>query len=90
LRADCQGEIPVVANRGTIESRLPRGYSCCGKPRMKSSTSHSTSDLAGVKKIIRYHFCLPDFIPKIVRFFTISQVYYYCLFVFRIIQVYTL
>jgi hypothetical protein len=24
LRADCQGVIPVVANRGTLESGLPR------------------------------------------------------------------
>jgi hypothetical protein len=33
LRADCQGVISVVANRGTFESGLSRGYSCLGKPR---------------------------------------------------------
>jgi hypothetical protein len=33
LRVDCQGVISVVANRGTLESGLPRGYSCLGKPR---------------------------------------------------------
>jgi hypothetical protein len=32
LRADCEGVIPVVANRGTFERGLPRAYSCCGKP----------------------------------------------------------
>jgi hypothetical protein len=51
LRADCHGIFPVVANRGTLESGLPRGYSCRGKPwywsmvcrkRGKSSTSHFT------------------------------------------------
>jgi hypothetical protein len=52
LRADCQGVIPVVANRGTLESGLLKGYSCHGKPRywsavchkrVNSSTSHFTS-----------------------------------------------
>jgi hypothetical protein len=33
LRADCQEVIPVVTNRGTLESHLPRGYSRCGEPR---------------------------------------------------------
>jgi hypothetical protein len=33
LKADCQGFNPVVANRGTPESGVPRGYSCQGKPR---------------------------------------------------------
>jgi hypothetical protein len=33
LRADCQGVIPAVANSGTFESDLSRGYSCCDKPR---------------------------------------------------------
>jgi hypothetical protein len=55
LRVECQGFIPVMANRGTLESSLPRGYSCLGKPlnwsavchkRVKSSTSHFTATIS--------------------------------------------
>jgi hypothetical protein len=34
LRADSQWAIRVVANRGTLENGLPKGYSCRGKPRL--------------------------------------------------------
>jgi hypothetical protein len=33
LRASCQGVTPLVANRVTLESGVPRGYSCHDKPR---------------------------------------------------------
>jgi hypothetical protein len=40
LRADCQGVISVVANSGTFESGLQRGYSCLGKQRYLSAECH--------------------------------------------------
>jgi hypothetical protein len=52
LIADYQRVIHVMANQGTLESGLPRGYSSCGKPRywstvcryrVKSNTSHLIS-----------------------------------------------
>jgi hypothetical protein len=67
LRADCQGVISVVANRGTFESGLPRGYSCLGKPgylsaechkRLNSSTCHFTS---AVPSLLRHKFLPRDF-----------------------------
>jgi hypothetical protein len=39
LRADCQGVISVVANRGTFESGLPRVYSCLGKTQYLSKNA---------------------------------------------------
>jgi hypothetical protein len=79
FRADCQGIIPLVANRGTLEISLPRDYFNCGwqwywsavcHKRVISSSSHFTSTVPLVP--VPYLFWCATRVPsKQINFFSV-------------------